>query len=108
MLTILFFGILWMAALALSPLFFSWLQRTIKMRLNDKQIEQKLAGRDRKKLLAESPYRYDHWQGDDGYRVFDEREMDRYLAFVHTAKEAEDTILKQIFADEANDAILLD
>ena len=55
-------------------------------------------------VLAEAPYQYGHWQGEDGYRIFDTRVKDRYIGFVSSESDAELWIVERYLADKTERA----
>ena len=50
-------------------------------------------------VLEKSPYSYDHWQGEDGYRIYDVRFKDKYPYFAYTTFSAEYWIIEQYYLD---------
>lgn len=55
-----------------------------------KRLNNLLNGRTVEDVLAEAPYAYGHFQGDDGYRIWDKRTKDNdFVAFVGSALDAE-------------------
>lgn len=63
-------------------------------------ITQQLAGRDPKALIEASPFGYGHWQGEDGYRIWDERQEPPFIGFGATGEACEKQILALIFEEE--------
>jgi hypothetical protein len=55
-------------------------------------------------VLAEAPYQYGHWQGEDGYRIFDTRVKDGYIDFVSSESDAELWIVERYLADKLGQA----
>ena len=60
-----------------------------KIRKQEKKLAKLLNGRKLEDVLAEAPYAYGHFQGEDGYRIWDERVEKGFVAFVSTTLEAE-------------------
>ncbi|NOX61146.1 MAG: hypothetical protein GXP42_04260 [Chloroflexi bacterium] len=56
--------------------------------------------------LAEAPYDYDHWQGEDGYRIFDVRVQEGYVGFASSPSDAELWIVERYLADKMRDGSL--
>ncbi|MBX3050513.1 MAG: hypothetical protein KF753_03500 [Caldilineaceae bacterium] len=55
----------------------------------------------RQEILAAAPFGYGHFQGEDGYRIWDERLDPGFVAFASTAEGAEVWIIEQ-FLQEAD------
>ena len=78
-------------------LFFAWekiKQRYLQYRY-DRRMQQLLNGRSLAEVLAEAPYGYGHWQGEDGYRVYDTRIKEGYIGMTMTKQEAEMMIVER-------------
>lgn len=74
-----------------------------KQRWRQWQMEREMArllanGRSLTTLLAHAPYHYAHFQGEDGYRIYDSHQT--YLGHAATAFEAELWIVRWVVAEE--------
>lgn len=54
----------------------------------------------RREILAAAPYGYGHFQGEDGYRIWDERLDPGFVGFSPTAEGAEEWIIEQFLREE--------
>ena len=64
-------------------------------------VAQELDGRDANAVIKASPFSYAHWQGEDGYRIIDERKDPPYIGFAGTVEQAESQILLLIAAESS-------
>lgn len=53
----------------------------------------------RREILARAPYGYGHFQGEDGYRIWDTRLDPGFVGFSPTTEGAEDWIIEQFLAE---------
>ncbi len=53
----------------------------------------------RREILAAAPFGYGHFQGEDGYRIWDERLDPGFVGFSPTAEGAEDWIIETFLAE---------
>ena len=65
-----------------------------------RQLQNWLAGRDPQTLIADSPFNFGHWQGENGYRIWDERQEPPAFIFETTPEACERYILERIMAEE--------
>ena len=65
----------------------------------EQALAENLAGREPKALIEASPFSYANWQGEDGYRIIDERKDPPFIGFAGTPEQAENQILLLIFAE---------
>ena len=49
-----------------------------------KEAQKLLGARALDQILADSPYEFGHFQGEDGYRIFDERSDEAFVGFAAT------------------------
>lgn len=79
----------------LDSILFSWLKTRWQLRRRQKRIFALLAGRGVTAVLQSAPYKYGHFQGENGYRIWDERNEDGFVGFVATPQEAALWILER-------------
>lgn len=53
-----------------------------------KKLNKLLAGRPLAQILSEAPYEFGHFQGEDGYRIWDKRMKNKFLHFAPTELDA--------------------
>ena len=92
-------GTIWLVLLG--PVVYRWLKRWLAVQQRERAIQTKLAGRSAKTLIADSPFEYGHWQGEDGYRIMDNRREPPFIGFASSVEDAEAQILTLIFTDQA-------
>lgn len=75
-----------------------WLRR----KLSKRRFAKILADLDMsiEEVLEKSPYGYSHWQGEDGYRIFDTRFKEKYVGFSYTSFNAELWILERYLLEK--------
>lgn len=76
-----------------------------KMGLRNKQkkLIKLLNGRTVEDVLAAAPYAYGHFQGDDGYRIWDKRsEKNEFAAFASSTLDAELWIVGKYVSENKN------
>ncbi len=54
--------------------------------------------------LAEAPYEYAHWQGEDGYRIIDVRAPKGFVGFAGSKSEAELWIVERYLAEKTQES----
>jgi hypothetical protein len=67
------------------------------------RIRRGVNGRDPQSLIDASPYGYGHWQGENGYRIWDDRREPPFIGFAATEAECRERILELILATERDD-----
>ncbi|RME46456.1 MAG: hypothetical protein D6791_08255 [Chloroflexi bacterium] len=65
------------------------------------RLQQLLAGRSLEEVLSAAPYKYGHFQGEDGFRVWDERIENGFLHFYSAALDAQLWIVETYLAEQA-------
>lgn len=90
--------VLYLLACAGLILGYGWAKRRWRQRQMEREMAHLLSGRSLPTLLANAPYRYDHFQGEDGYRIYDSHQT--YLGHAATAFEAELWIVRRVVAEE--------
>ena len=75
----------------------NWLRNKLRKRRMRKILAE--LGMTVQEVLEKSPYAYDHWQGEDGYRIYDARFKDKYPHFAYTTFSAEYWIVEQYYLD---------
>ena len=67
-----------------------------------RELEQllALAGQSLDEILAAAPYKYGHFQGEDGFRVWDERLENEFLHFFYTPLDAQLWIVKTYLSEQ--------
>jgi len=75
--------------------------RWLRNKLRKRRMRKILAELDMsvQEILEKSPYAYGHWQGEDGYRIYDVRFNDKYLYFAYSEFSAEYWIIEQYYLD---------
>ena len=63
-----------------------------------RRVHKLLAGKKKAEVLKSAPYSYNHWQGENGFRIYDDRD-DRYLHFAFSSEEAELWILERYLCE---------
>lgn len=53
----------------------------------------------RREIMARAPYGYGHFQGEDGYRIWDTRLDSGFVGFSPTTELAENWIIEQFLAE---------
>ena len=85
---------------------YDWAKRRWRQWRMEREMVRLLAnaslpnGRSLATLLANAPYGYDHFQGEDGYRIWDSRQPNTFVAHAATPFEAELWIVRQVVAEE--------
>ncbi len=70
-------------------------KRFLRLRKKENKLKQLLAGRNLDDVLAQSPYDFGHFQGEDGYRIYDTRIKDGFIGFASTRLDAHIFILEK-------------
>ena len=83
-----------LSVIGIYALVYDWRERW-RLRQKEKKLKRLLAGRPLEEVLAEAPYEYAHFQGEDGYRLYDMREDDGFKGFVYTPLDAHVWILER-------------
>ncbi|MCA9997304.1 MAG: hypothetical protein KDE56_16210 [Anaerolineales bacterium] len=97
--------ILYLLAWAGLILGYDWGKRRWRQWRMEREMARLLAnnslpnGRSLSTLLAHAPYRYDHFQGEDGYRIWDSRQPNTFVGHAATPFEAELWIVRQLVAE---------
>jgi hypothetical protein len=78
------------------------LRRKWGLRQKERKQERLLGGRNLEDVLAEAPYKFAHFQGEDGYRLYDTRQKEDFLGFVYTSLDAHLWIVER-YLDESKD-----
>lgn len=55
----------------------------------EKKLSKLLGSRSLAQVLAESPYEFAHFQGEDGYRIYDKRIDNGFVDFAPTTLDAQ-------------------
>ena len=87
-----------LAVIGVYALVHAW-RRKWRLRQKEKKLEKLLAGRSLDAVLAEAYYEFAHFQGEDGYRLYDKREKEGFLGFVYTPLDAHLWIVERHMAD---------
>ena len=70
------------------------------LRNKQKRLNKLLNGRTVEDVLAEAPYDYGHFQGDEGYRIWDKRgEKNEFAAFANSTLDAELWIVEKYLSE---------
>lgn len=66
-----------------------------------RELEQLLAltGQSLEEILATAPYKYGHFQGEDGFRLWDERLENGFVHFFDTSLDAQLWIVKTYLSE---------
>ena len=75
--------------------------RKLKIRKQKKKLAKLLNGRKLEDVLAEAPYGYGYFQGEEGYRIWDERVENGFVAFAVTTLNAEIWIVEKYLSEES-------
>lgn len=78
---------------------FDWLKRRRDRAKKLKELEKLLNGRSLREVLYEAPYKFGHFQGEDGYRIWDNRRPGKFLHTAQTPLDAEIWIIKKFDQD---------
>ena len=76
-----------------------WLRSKIKKYTSRRRIRRLLCGRSNEEMLKIAPYRYGWFQGDNGYRIMDDRKEPPFVHIVHSIEEAEIWILERYLCE---------
>ena len=76
-----------------------FLQRKWLTRQKQQKLRTLLDGQAIEDVLRAAPYGYGHFQGEDGYRVWDKRIENDYVAFVYSPLDAELWIAEKFIAE---------
>ncbi|WP_420642235.1 hypothetical protein [Candidatus Leptofilum sp.] len=95
-LTILLAIVLW--PLGLFALY-DWLKKRWQMRQRQQRVAALLDGREITAVLQTAPYSYGHFQGENGYRIWDERIENGFVGFAATPQEAELWIVEHYLSE---------
>ena len=63
-------------------------KRKFKIWQKERKLTKLLGARALEQVLAESPYDFGHFQGEDGYRIYDKRVQDGFVGFAATPLDA--------------------
>lgn len=74
------------------------LKRKWKVRQKEVKLSEMLAGQSLEDVLAEAPYGYAHFQGEDGYRIYDWRNRDSPVGFAASTLDAHLWIVEHYLA----------
>jgi len=73
----------------------------VGLRNKQKRLNKLLNGRKVEDVLAAAPYAYDHFQGGDGYRIWDKRgEKNEFVALVNSTLDAELWIIEKYLSEK--------
>jgi hypothetical protein len=92
--------ILYLLAFAGAILGYDWAKRRWRQRQMERELMRLLNGRSLPTLLANAPYGYGYFQGEDGYRIWDNRQPNSFVGHAYTPFEAELWIVRQVVAEE--------
>ena len=92
-------GLLFLTILTGSFLGFDWLKQQRDRRKKLKELKALLNGRSLRDTLYAAPYKYAYFQGDDGFRIWDNRRPGHFLYTADTPLDAEIWIVKKYQAD---------
>jgi len=80
--------------------FYMKIKSKMEIRKKQKRLSELLDGRTAVDVLATAPYAYGHFQGDDGYRIWDKRtENNEFVAFASSVLDAELWIVKKYLSE---------
>ncbi len=77
-----------------------WQRKNILRRMNKALAALSMS---LEEVLEKAPYRYDHWQGEDGYRLMDVRVPDGFVGFAYSELEAKLWIVEHYLAEMIED-----
>jgi len=75
-------------------------KRRWKLRQKEKKLARLLSGQSLDDILAESPYQYAHFQGEDGYRLFDVRNENEFIDFATNLLDAHLWVVERYLAEK--------
>ncbi len=64
-----------------------------------RQLERLLDGQSLEEVLSAAPYKYGHFQGEDGFRIWDERVEEGVVHFAYTPLDAQLWIVKTYLSE---------
>jgi len=82
-----------------------WIKIADKLKASkkEKKLKKLLSARSLESILAEAPYAYEHFQGEDGVRIWDKRIKD-FVDYAETPFDAELWIVEHYLTDKKNDS----
>ena len=89
--------VLWPFALAA---FYEILKERWNTRRKQQKLSRLLNGQDLEAVLRDAPYEYSHFQGEDGYRIWDKCVENGFVGFASTPFDAELWIVETTLSQE--------
>jgi hypothetical protein len=90
-------------AIVLWPLtivaFYEFLRKKRRARRKQQKLSALLDGQAVEDVLLAAPYGYGHFQGEDGYRVWDKRMENGFIGFVRSRLDAELLIVERYLSE---------
>ena len=72
----------------------------------EERLAELLGEKELKDILDDSPYQYGRWQGEDGYRIYDLRIKNNFIASARSKLDAEIWIVEQYLSVESTKTVI--